>query len=226
MSELAPDSTTTDRPIAPLPLVSIGDICQFGRPISIVHPEPRDGNVSTLELVVIDHLVRQIQPKISFEFGTFDGRTAINIAANAPPDAKVYTIDLSGAQRDRTAMELLPEERHYVRESGRTTRFAGHQDAAKIVQLFGDTARFDFSPWRNAVDFVFIDASHAAGYVTNDTEVALTLVGHRLGLILWHDYAVWQDVTAVLNAYRAKDPRLRGLVHIAGTSLALLRTGA
>jgi len=62
---------------------------------------------------------------------------------------------------------------------------------------------------------VFIDGNHAAPFVVQDSKNAMKLC-KRGGLILWHDYGEWPDVTAVL------DRDYPGARLIAGTSLAMM----
>jgi predicted O-methyltransferase YrrM len=201
--------------------VPMPEVCRLGVPIRLLEPDGTDGNVSFYELVILNHLVAQRAPTFLFEFGTFDGRTTLNLAANAPDNAMVYTIDLPRTQINGTLLNLVIDDRKYIDKECSGLRFAGMSEVQKIVQVFGDTAAFDFSQWYNKVDFIFIDASHSAPYVRNDTEVALRLIGNRNGLIVWHDYGGWPGVTEVLEDYQAKDARLGQLVNVVGTSLAL-----
>jgi len=212
------------RPAPVLPAVSMCETCRFGTPIRILEPDAADGNVSFIELIVLNHLVAEQAPRVVFELGTFDGRTTVNLAANTPDEAVIYTVDLPQSQMDQALLKLESGDRKYIDKNASGARFASIDESAKIVQLFGDTASFDFSQWYNKVDFVFVDASHAAPYVRNDTEVALRLVGHRRGMIAWHDYnSVWPGVIEVLEDYQRSDPRLRDLAYVAGTSLALCK---
>jgi predicted O-methyltransferase YrrM len=204
-----------------LPPVSMSDVCRVGVPIRILEPHGVDGNIGFMELEVLDHLVAQQAPKIIFEVGTFDGRTTINLAANAPTGATVYTIDLPRSQINDARFALDQFDRKFIDKDASGARFVKADEASKIVQLYGDTATFDFSPWYDLVDFVFVDASHSAPYVRNDTEVAFKLIGSRAGLIVWHDYNSWPGVTEVLNEYYMNDDRLRNLVHISGTTIAM-----
>jgi predicted O-methyltransferase YrrM len=90
-----------------------------------------------------------------------------------------------------------------------------------IVQLYGDTAQFDFAPWYGTRDLVFVDACHEYEYVRNDTDIALRL-SRSGGLIIWHDYGSWVGVTRALNEFHAHDSRFRLIRHIAGTSICFL----
>lgn len=92
--------------MAALARISADQICQFDRPASVLEPQQHDGNVSLLELLILNHIVEQQAPATVFEFGTFDGRTTLNFAANAPDSTRIYTIDLPRSQIDQTHMEL------------------------------------------------------------------------------------------------------------------------
>jgi predicted O-methyltransferase YrrM len=204
-----------------LPARPAAEVCQFGIPIRILEPNPTGGNVSLFELIVLDHLIAQRAPQVVFELGTFDGRTTINFAANTPPYTLVYTIDLPQRNINETKLDITVADRKYIDKGASGARFADTLESTKITQLFGDTAAFDFSNWNGQVDFVFIDASHSASYVRNDTEVALRLIGNRGGLITWHDYnGSWPGLTEVIDEFRRNDPRLKNLAYVAGTSIA------
>ncbi len=66
-------------------------------------------------------------------------------------------------------------------------RFLNTPQQSIITQLWGDSATFDFSPYYNSMDFVFIDGAHSEHYVKNDTEKALQLIKKSGGIIVWHD---------------------------------------
>ena len=72
------------------------------------------------------------------------------------------------------------------------------------------------------MDFVFIDGSHAKDYVKNDTEIAIKLLRDNKGVLLWHDYGVWKDVTNVLENYFLSDSRFKNMKNIYGTTFIYL----
>src|SRR6185436_7400551 len=126
-------------------------------------------------------------PQVLFEIGTFDGRTTMNMAANSPAEAHVYTLDLPAAQVENTAFRLELNEDAYVKKPVSGGRFIGSHLNRKITQLFGDSGTFDFSPFAGRVDFMFVDGSHSYEYVLSDTRNVLKMVKEG-GIILWHDY--------------------------------------
>jgi hypothetical protein len=207
-----------------LPAVDAGSIVAPSRfHINMLEPQAVDGNVSLYELFVINALVAQQAPLRIFEFGTFNGRTTLNLAANSPADARIFTLDLPRAHD--TAHALQPLEQKYADKPSSGDMFAGRPEAAKITQLYGDSARFDFAPYLDTMDFVFVDASHAYDYVLNDSRIAIRLLRTGTGTILWHDYGRtqwWPGVTKALHELRAESPLFQSLQQIEGTSLAYL----
>ncbi len=147
-----------------------------------------DGNVSPVELEIISKLVRVRAPQVLFEIGTFDGRTTLNLAAHSPSSAKIYTLDLPRAGLDRAGLPLGTHDRKYVDKPQSGRRFHGADVEHKPIQLYGDSATFNFRPYRRKVDFLFIDGAHAYHYVLNDSHRALAMC-RRPGVILWHDYS-------------------------------------
>jgi hypothetical protein len=151
-----------------------------------------------------------------FEIGTFHGETAWLIAHNNP-DVEIYTLDLPGIEAaGHTTFELT--DRNYFYEWERGVRFQATPEAARIVQLYGDSATFDYSPYRHSIDLVYIDASHSYSYVRSDTEAALSMLSHH-GSIIWDDYTHYAGIYAYLNEL---SPQLEGgIVHLLGTRLAM-----
>src|SRR6266849_3660733 len=185
-----------------------------------------DGNVSAHELEIIAKLVKLTDPGVLFEIGTFDGRTTLNLAAHSRDDARIHTLDLPRASMDAAGLPLAVHDRKYVDKAESGVRFHGTDVEPKIVQLYGDSATFDYKPYLGKVDFVFVDGSHAYHYVLNDSWAALRMVRGR-GLILWHDYVssghrCWPGLVRALEELHAKEPAFRNLKHIAGTALAVL----
>jgi predicted O-methyltransferase YrrM len=201
-----------------LPSIGVDELTSPTTSVALPEPIANDGNVSLLELLVLARLVRERQPERIFEIGTFDGRTTLALAMNAPSDAKVYTLDLPS--ETRTALAIERSERAFVDKPASGARFHGTEAAQKITQLFGDSATFDFSPYR--ADLVFVDASHAYEYVLNDSARALAMLGNSRGVIVWHDYGEWPGVTRALDELARSDERFRALRWVEGTTLAVL----
>src|SRR5437764_2176273 len=119
-----------------LPTVSINQVTASSTPIVLPEPIAQDGNVTLLELTALARLVREREPRRIFEIGTFDGRTTLTLAANAPDDAVVETLDLPRDMPTRLAIERA--DRSYVDKPQSGSRFHGTTAARKITQLYGD----------------------------------------------------------------------------------------
>lgn len=207
---------------ATLPRIKASDIAPSAELLDVREIDTVDGNVSERELLTICRLVRAARPRQLFEFGTFDGRTTLNLAANAPDDSRVATLDLP---REAIATAVAPIHSHELRYADKPasgSRFSQTALAGRIDQLLGDSGTFDFAPYHGSVDFIFVDASHTYEYVINDSLHAIRMLPASGGTILWHDYSRWDGVTRALNDLRGADDRFAGLTWIEGTTLARL----
>ena len=211
-------------PVIAIPQVQLSDL--FGQAVDIHLAEivPVYGNMSMLELTVLVQLVKARRPHTIFEIGTFDGRTALNMALNSPPDATIYTLDLPKEQLADVALPLDGEDLTFIDKERSGARFAGTAYERQVIQLYGDSATFDFSPYVGQVDLVFVDGSHSREYVAADSLTALWLLRDGKGVIVWHDYTDWPGVTRALNDLYAQDKRFHGAQLIEGTTLVCLAT--
>lgn len=205
-----------DHPPRDLPPIAVDELTSRDTAVVLPLSESVDGNVSLLELLVLSRLTRERAPRAIFEIGTFDGRTTLALATNAPAESIVYTLDLPPSVP--TAHALAPAERQFVDKPAPGARLTGAA-AAKVRQLLGDSATFDFSPY--ASDLIFVDGSHAYEYVLSDSRRALSTLRGGRGIIVWHDYGEWEGVTRALNELR-RSPDFAPLRHVTGTTLAVL----
>ena len=206
----------------PLSAVHIGDLIERQDDITVKEPVPRDGNVTAFELNVLNLLVKNLHPSRIFEIGTFDGRTTLNLAAHIAGEAEIFTLDLPQEDADKTGLQDFWRDRKYVIKPESGSRFLGTPEGEKITRLFGDSAVFDFGPYFNTMDFVFVDGSHASAYVENDTRIALKLLKESKGIIVWHDYRPLSQVAKVLNRMAKQEPIMKNLVRIKGCDMACL----
>ena len=179
------------------------------------------GHITEFELKVICQIVKKFNPKTIFEIGTFEGRTTLNMALNAP-EANVYTLDLPASGLAAVVSKVEAGEIAYIDKDVSGSRFIGKPVAHRIKQLLGDSSTFDFSPFYNTVELMFIDGSHAYDYVLNDTEKALKLI-KKGGVILWHDYTNWDGVRDAINGLYKLDSRFAKAKHIGGTSILMMQ---
>jgi hypothetical protein len=194
--------------------------------IVLAQPQKNRGDVNLAELAVLATAAASVTAGAEIvEIGTFDGRTTLNLALNAPAHLSVFTLDLPPDVPPKFA--LAPGEDAFVNKprSGRHFGEAPPEWAAaagRITQLLGDSATFDWSGHFGRAGLVFVDGSHAHDYVLADSDTALRLVADK-GVIIWHDYGVWEGVTRALEQIEAG--RHLGLRHIRGTSLVVWKSG-
>lgn len=197
-------------PIRPETLLSSGSVDDRQSLILTALPAA-EHNCSLLELAMLGICTLAFRPGRVFEIGTFDGRSALAMACNLPPDGILFTLNLPpthGAGRYDERLAGTVESGH---------RWRGHPRSDAIHQLFGNSLDFDFSPYAPS-QLIFIDGGHGESIVRSDTEHCLRIVDRRNGLILWHD----------ATRYGVR-PTLRKLAHdwpirlIEGTTLAVLR---
>jgi predicted O-methyltransferase YrrM len=174
------------------------------------------------ELMSINRAISFHKPLNLFEIGTFNGRTTLNMAANCSKKSRVYTLDLPRSNINSTKLHLDPSDKLFIDKEIIGLNYLRTAYKKKIIQLYGDSATFDFSHFNNKMDFVFIDGSHSYEYLLNDSKKALSLLRDGKGIIMWHDYGSWIGVTKALNELYSKDENFKNLKHIQGTSLAYL----
>jgi predicted O-methyltransferase YrrM len=173
------------------------------------------GNISLYELFIISILSQRSKFSI-LELGTFNGRTANNLALNS--GKSVITIDLPPNVNSALPMADQPgaDERGYI---GKYKLFKAN---LPIKQIWCDTAKLkEEYPFDHEIDFIFIDASHSYEYVKHDSEYALSIL-HDGGIIVWHDYDGWPGVTKGLNELYESDPNnVNSFRHIDCTSFVI-----
>lgn len=182
------------------------------------------GGTSCFESWVLSVLAKQAT--FLFEFGTCTGKTTYLWAKNSPAEARIITLTLG---KDQHADYLAAEEdnplatRTALDESA-FDRFiySGTPVEHKITQLFGDSKRFDETPYLKQCDLIFIDGSHAYSYVKNDTEKALRMLREG-GLLLWHDYRDRNVETRGVRRYLDELSETLPLIRLSETSLVAYR---
>jgi predicted O-methyltransferase YrrM len=182
--------------------------CAFDRSPSI--------SVELEELACLLAIVRHVRAQRILEIGTFDGNTALNIAVNTREDALIVTVDLPPDWDEKLALKVPERYRNVTSRAHVGRQFSGRPEANKIVQVYCDSAKLDWSRLPVPFDVVFIDGCHHRAYVENDTANAFRHVRPG-GLILWHDYGYKKDVIDVVD----ETARRTKVCALSGTRLAV-----
>lgn len=170
---------------------------QMNGGIMVPEEKAANGECDMAELLVIGHLVKMYNPRVVFEFGTYRGTTTATMALNSPDDCEVYTLDIieqPPSMNGRNQQYEWDMDFSHPEDVGISFRNPecdiGKKATKKITQLWGDSMTYDFSPWYDKCDLVFVDASHEYENALSDIRQALEMVS-RTGAVLVHDFAVW-----------------------------------
>ncbi|HTP32841.1 MAG TPA: class I SAM-dependent methyltransferase [Candidatus Acidoferrales bacterium] len=173
-------------------------------------------SVDAAELMVLCAIERFIGASNVLEIGTYDGNTALNLAANLSGDGRVTTVDLP-TEWDRKFVYEVPDNHWNVTDrQGVGSQYRNTPYQSRIRQVLGDSAGVDWKELNPPFDLIFIDGCHYSEYVRVDTRNALANIRPG-GVIVWHDYGDIKDVSRVV------DETARGMTAFAirGTRLAV-----
>lgn len=154
-------------------------------------------SMTPAEVLAIGAMVRVLKPERILEIGTFEGNTTVNLAANAPSSARVFTLDLPPDWGRRYELDVA--DIHFNAATGNHTgrQFIDTPHADRITQLWGDSAAFDWDE-HGPFDFILIDGCHTYEYAVSDTRNALRVLRPG-GAIVWHDYGMLEDVSRAVD---------------------------
>lgn len=149
------------------------------------------------EVVVLASMVRTLKPKRLLEIGTFEGNTTINLIANAPPDARMVTVDLPPEWDGEYAQQVpsIHVNAAVGVQIGRQFLDSPYRD--RVTQVFEDSGTFDWT-LHAPYDFILIDGCHTYEYALSDTRNALEVLRPG-GVVVWHDYGMLEDVSRLVD---------------------------
>jgi predicted O-methyltransferase YrrM len=113
------------------------------------------GNQSYSGLTFLIELGRFLKAGRVFEIGTYNGATAWCLARNLS-STEVHTLDLPPEQHPALAYGVS-DASNRIRFEQRAYEALPLRDS-RVVQHWGDSARFDFGRWRRSIDLVYVDA--------------------------------------------------------------------
>jgi hypothetical protein len=195
-------SWCSDLQIARISVQELFPDIDFTRSPELLFPFPRDLSVYPHELMILALVVSHYQPKRVVEFGTAEGRTALNIALHLPPDGEVVTLDFPPIPGKNEVGYFYWEQ----------------PQKAKIRQVFSGVDAWDSRLFRASADIVFCDACDQPAGLAAETLQAFTVVKPG-GIIFRHDYGSAQGPTLFWNKLSKELP----VRHLDGTTLLCLR---
>ncbi len=187
-----------------------------------IEHSPQAGMYSRADdLTRLSFITKLLEPKTVFEIGTYRGRTALNFALNSPPDCTVYTLDLPPASKPEAMERACKADAKLIDRSRPGIDYEGTDVVGKIVQLYGDSRTFDFTPYWGKIDLLFVDGAHDYEAVRLDTKNGLRMLKPG-GVILWDDFADYGDYNDVTRAVLSLIPG-EEVIEVDHTHIALHR---
>lgn len=155
-------------------------------------------SVDAGEVMALCSIEKFIGARNVLEIGTYDGNTALNLAANLAPGGRVTTIDLP-PDWDKRFLYDVPNNHWNVTDRQRIgIQYRQTPYENRIRQVLGDSAGVDWQALNPPFDLIFIDGCHFRDYVGKDTENALKHLRPG-GVVVWHDYGDIKDVSQVVD---------------------------
>jgi predicted O-methyltransferase YrrM len=150
------------------------------------------GDSGLYKLALVSGIAKLVKARRLLEIGTASGFMARHLVLNCGSDSRLWTIDLPPDAISGTQFLLQQIDRDVVHGNTR------HHDAAgwyadwspqreQIVQVFSDSAAFDFSGVELPLDFAYIDGAHSYEYALIDSINVLTRM-RASGVVVWDDY--------------------------------------
>lgn len=113
------------------------------------------------ELVHLRSIVRLAKPRRVLEIGTYDGFTALNLAANLGSKGKLHMLDFHQSQSQDVLRARGIANACVSDIIG--SQFRKEPEVKKITQLWGDSTREDWVKFGAPFDLFLINGSHDYG---------------------------------------------------------------
>lgn len=173
-------------------------------------------SILPFELMILVAIVKLIDARNILEIGTFDGNTALNLAANSAPDAAVTTVDLPPDWDGQLELDIPSTAKNVTDRKKLGAQYKSSEYSHKVTQVLCDSAKIDWDKMPTPFDLVFIDGCHFYDYVRRDTDNAIRYLKPG-GVVAWHDYGSSGDVSRAVDE-TAKKFKVRA---IQGSRLAV-----
>ncbi len=174
--------------IRPLPAVSVEQLLTGGESrVTTQFFFNIPASISVLEAYSLALLMRRVQAREVFEFGTYKGVSTTQLALNLEPGGRVHTLDLPDEDDPEWQLEISkPSERQIASERGKGALIP-EELRSRVEFLRQDSAKFDPAPFAGRMDLVFVDGAHSADYVRNDSDKGWRMLRSG-GILVWHDF--------------------------------------
>ena len=188
-------------------------------------PSTEIGSISVFEATMLVSLLKVINAKTVFEFGTYLGYTSRLFLNNSY--AKVFTIDfgldyVSKNTKDSDILinDIANDNYLSINQMNKGAYYLSDlndKNKNRIELIFSDSTKYNFENLYNKIDFIFIDGGHTKEIINSDTKNAFRMLSDN-GIIVWHDFnsKIHSDVSEYLSV-KSKEIKI---YHIENTMLA------
>jgi predicted O-methyltransferase YrrM len=162
------------------------------------------GSSMATDFAFLQLLCRKYKVQTYLEIGTWRGESAANVA---PYVKEVFTLNLPDS-----TLRNMGQSSAYIDSH----RFFS-KNIPNVTHLFGDSATFDWKPFEQKCDLIFIDGDHATEAVERDTKTALGLRKSSDSILVWHDAkqdAEYPRYDVLLGIYKALPKELHKNVYL------------
>jgi predicted O-methyltransferase YrrM len=198
-------------------------------------PSSQIGSLTMLEAMMMISLMKIVNPKNIFEFGTYLGYTTNLLLSNSSSDSKVFSIDLgyntsdveytkNASEKDLKSSDILNDNFLTLKQAQKGTHYlknVSNLEKVRLKLIIGDSTEYnpDVDNLKNNTDFIFIDGGHTYDLVKKDTETSEKMISEK-GIVLWHDFGskIHGDVTNFLEDFSKENL----IYHIEHTMIAFM----
>jgi len=162
------------------------------------------GSSMVTDFALLQLLCRRYKVATYLEIGTWRGESVANVA---PFVSEAFTLNLP----DETLRQMGQNEAYI-----QSHRFFSSQ-LNNVTHLFGDSATFDWTPYQQKCDLIFIDGDHSTEAVQRDTQTALQLRKSENSILVWHDAKAdgeYPRYEVLLGIYRALPKELHSKLYL------------
>lgn len=139
-------------------------------PLGVIDEET--AHVNQVDKPYVLAMAKYKRAKKIFEFGTKFGQMSFYFAS-LHSEISVTTLDLPPEQAPDSRIGCC---------------FKDTETAGRIRQIRSNSHEWDAAPFKDQMDFIFIDGDHSYAGVKNDTAKAFEMLAPG-GIIVWHDFA-------------------------------------
>jgi hypothetical protein len=167
------------------------------------------GSSMATDFALLQMLCRRYHVNTYLEIGTWRGESVANVA---PFVKAAFTLNLPDETLQKMGMSQAYIDSH---------RFYS-KNMSNVTHLFGDSATFNWTPYLQNCNLIFIDGDHSTAAVQRDTQTALALRKNNDAILVWHDAksdAEYPRYEVLLGIYRAMPVELHANIYLVKHSL-------